>query len=84
MERKTKYDPKASYYFAGGLETLDIIKAKLTPEQYIGFLLGNSIKYHCRFNWKHAGTGRIRDMVKSKVYLKELVEFMEKQDEPNT
>lgn len=45
-------DPKSRYYDAGGLETLDIIKAKLTPEQYRGFLLGNIIKYSCRANYK--------------------------------
>ena len=45
-------DPKSRYYGAGGFETLDIIKAKLTPEQYRGFLLGNIIKYSCRANHK--------------------------------
>lgn len=33
-------DLKSSYYDEGGIETLDIIKAKLSPEQYKGFLLG--------------------------------------------
>lgn len=45
-------DPKSTYYDAGGIETLDIIKAKLTSEQYKGFLLGNAIKYSCRGNFK--------------------------------
>ncbi len=45
-------DPKSRYYDVGGIETLDIIKAKLTPEQYSGFLLGNIIKYSCRANYK--------------------------------
>jgi hypothetical protein len=45
-------DPKSRYYDVGGIETLDIIKAKLTPEQYRGFLLGNIIKYACRANHK--------------------------------
>lgn len=38
-------DVKSSYYDAGGIETLDVIKAKLTPEQYQGYLQGNAIKY---------------------------------------
>ncbi len=46
-------DPKANYYDAGGIPTQDIIKAKLTPEQYHGFLLGNVIKYSCRMNFKN-------------------------------
>ena len=40
------------YYDAGDIETIKIIKAKLTKEQYVGFLLGNVIKYSSRFNWK--------------------------------
>ena len=58
-------DPKSRYYYAGGLETLDIIKAKLTPDQYRGFLLGNIIKYSCRAN--HKGSFD-RDIEKVKFY----------------
>lgn len=46
-------DSKASYYDAGGIEVLDIIKAKLTPEQYRGYLLGNALKYGLRLNFKN-------------------------------
>ena len=45
-------DEKAEYYDQGGIEVIEIIKAKLTPEQYRGFLLGNAIKYVCRANHK--------------------------------
>ena len=45
-------DEKSNYYDAGGIETLDVIKAKLTPEQYHGYLLGNAIKYQCRMMHK--------------------------------
>lgn len=45
-------DKKSSYYDAGGISTMDIIKAKLTDEQFKGFLLGNQIKYSCRLNHK--------------------------------
>jgi len=45
-------DNKANYYDAGGIESLDIIRAKLTPEQYKGWLLGNIIKYSNRANFK--------------------------------
>lgn len=38
-------DKNSSYYDAGGIETLDVIKAKLTNDQYQGYLLGNAIKY---------------------------------------
>ena len=45
-------DKKSNYYDKGGIETIDIIKAKLTPEQFNGYLLGNAIKYACRLNFK--------------------------------
>ena len=45
-------DPKSRYYDAGEIEVLDVIKAKLTPEQFKGWLLGNLIKYSCRANHK--------------------------------
>lgn len=62
-------DPKSTYYDAGGIETLDVIKAKLTTEQYQGYLLGNVIKYSCRLNFKGAPG---RDAEKCAVYSKEL------------
>lgn len=45
-------DSKSTYYDAGGIEVFDVIKAKLTPEQFKGYLLGNSIKYALRANFK--------------------------------
>lgn len=45
-------DEKSSYYDAGGIETIEIIKAKLTPEQFKGYLLGNVLKYSSRLNFK--------------------------------
>lgn len=59
-------DPKSSYYDQGGIETLKIIEAKLTPEQFEGYLLGNIIKYACRYNWKGAAE---RDAEKIKTYV---------------
>ena len=61
-------DPKSTYYDAGGIETIAIIKAKLTPEQYQGFLLGNSIKYQCRMMHKHSKKNRVRDAEKAAIY----------------
>lgn len=47
-----RFDPSSRYYDAGGFEVQEIIRAKLTPEQYQGFCLGNIIKYSCRANFK--------------------------------
>jgi len=63
-------DKKSSYYDAGGIVTLDIIKAKLTEEQYKGYLLGNILKYVCRANFKE---NFIRDLEKVNNYSKELI-----------
>lgn len=69
-----KFDPSSRYYDAGQIEVQDIIRAKLTPEQYEGFCLGNVIKYSCRANWK----GQFdRDMEKTGFYAKFLSEFRE-------
>ena len=62
-------DPKSTYYDEGGIEVIEVIKAKLTPEQYQGFLLGNVIKYICRANWKDKFS---RDIEKIGVYTKML------------
>lgn len=51
-ELNCRKDPKSRYYDQGNIEVLDIIQAKLTPEQWEGYLLGNLIKYSCRANWK--------------------------------
>lgn len=69
----TAKDPKSRYYDAGGVEVLDVIKAKLTPEQYKGWLLGNLIKYSCRANYKGQFS---RDIEKVKFYGAEMFNFL--------
>ena len=51
-ENNSVYDKKSIYYDAGGIETIDVIRAKLTKDQFIGFLMGNVIKYSSRINHK--------------------------------
>ena len=75
-------DSKSSYYDQGGHEVLDIIKAKLTPEQYRGYLLGNILKYACRLNWKSSDyKGQKRDAEKCSIYSKWLMESFKKVEE---
>ena len=64
-------DSKSTYYDQGGIEVMNIIKSKLTPEQFRGYLLGNIIKYSCRANWKDNFN---RDIEKIGVYQKLLNE----------
>ena len=69
-------DSKSGYYDVGGIETLDIIEAKLTPEQYQGYLLGNAIKYQCRMMHKNADSPQ-RDAEKAANYSKWLEEALQ-------
>jgi len=45
-------DDKADYYDIGGIEVIDVIKAKLSTEGFMEYLLGNIIKYACRAGHK--------------------------------
>lgn len=45
-----------SHYKVGGIETIDFIKAKLTPEEFKGYLLGNVLKYASRAGHKDNAT----------------------------
>lgn len=58
-------DPKSDHYDVGGIEVFDVIKVKLTKDQFEGYLLGNAIKYSLRLNWKG---DKIRDSEKHANY----------------
>jgi len=51
-------EPKADmvnhppHYKVGGIEVIDFIKAKLTPEEFRGYLKGNVLKYTSRAGHK--------------------------------
>ena len=40
------------HYKVGGIETIDYIQAKLTPEEFAGFCRGNALKYISRAGHK--------------------------------
>jgi hypothetical protein len=40
------------HYKVGGIEVIDFIKAKLTPEEFRGYLKGNVLKYTSRAGYK--------------------------------
>ena len=62
-------DPKSTYYDVGGIETINIIKAKL-PD-FVSYLQGNIIKYACRLPYKSSVDG-YRDAEKIVIYAKML------------
>ena len=63
------------HYTKGGIETIDIIKAKLPREGYIGYLEGNIIKYITR----HRDKNGVQCLKKADWYLKRLIAEMEEQ-----
>lgn len=58
------------HYTAGGIEVIDYMKAKMTPEQFQGHLLGNVIKYTGRAGKK---LDTIEDLKKGRWYLDRLI-----------
>jgi hypothetical protein len=56
------------------MSTMDVIEAKLTPEQLQGFYLGNILKYAARLNWKECGK---KDAEKVRDYATKLVEILD-------
>ena len=62
------------HYTVGGYEALDVIKAKLSPEEYRGYCKGNILKYIMRSNYKgHHDT----DCDKAQYYAQELSNALE-------
>ena len=57
------------HYMAGGMEAIDVIKAKLTPEEWRGYLKGNTLKYLLRCNYKGSHD---KDVCKASYYITRL------------
>ena len=68
----TMAEPKAdnvnhpAHYKVGGIETIDFIEAKLTPEEFRGYLKGNVLKYLSRAGNKG---NYEEDMLKARWYM---------------
>jgi hypothetical protein len=58
------------HYTSGGIEVIDYLKAKMTPEEYRGFLRGNALKYLSRAGLKGSP---LTDFRKALWYLEQLV-----------
>ena len=69
-----KEDPEVvrpDHYTMGGIEVLDIMKAKLSKEKFEGYLEGNVVKYMMRSAYKGK---RVQDLAKARYYLDRLLE----------
>ena len=63
-----------SHYTSGGIETIDYMEAKSTPEEFRGHLRLTTIKYLSRAGLKD---DTLRDLKKAQWYLNALVDFIE-------
>ncbi|HSH24011.1 MAG TPA: DUF3310 domain-containing protein [Massilibacterium sp.] len=61
-----------AHYTNGDIEVIDYIRDKLTQEQFIGYCIGNVLKYVSRYRLK----GGKEDLEKADVYLKWAIERM--------
>jgi hypothetical protein len=62
------------HYTTGGIETLDVIRAKMSSDRFQGYLMGNVLKYLLRCEYKEK---RIEDIKKAQFYLNALVAEMD-------
>ncbi len=66
------------HYFIGGIETIDYIKAKLSQDEYGGYLKGSVIKYLSRAG--HKGDA-LTDYKKAEWYLNRLIQELDSKSE---
>jgi hypothetical protein len=77
LERETTKDNiNPNHYKVGGLETIDIYEAKMSTQQFMGFLMGNILKYVIRHEHKNG----LEDLKKAQWYLNKMISTYEKGD----
>ena len=64
----------AEHYMEGGIETLDYLKAKSNPVEFMGYLRLNCLKYLSRAPYKGSG---VTDLKKCFFYLNALINELE-------
>jgi hypothetical protein len=63
-----------SHYTSGGIETIDYMEAKSTPEEFRGHLRLTALKYLSRAGLKE---NTLQDLKKAQWYVNALIEFIE-------
>ncbi len=63
------------HYTVGGIDNIEFIRAKMSPEMLEGFYMGNVIKYLVRYRHKDG----LNDLKKAQVYIGWLVDLVGKQ-----
>ena len=62
------------HYLVGGIEAIQIIKSRLTKEEYQGYLKGNHLKYILRYPFKDNPE---QDLQKAEWYINKLREELD-------
>ena len=78
-EKQNKNIDHPSHYNHGKIETIDYIEDCLGIEKFIGFCIGNVLKYISRAGYK--GDAYLEDYKKAKWYLNKAVECLEGKQE---
>lgn len=65
------------HYTVGGVETLDVIEAKLSQSEFQGYCLGNILKYLMRAGYKGK---QLEDLKKAQFYLNRMIDSYESSD----
>lgn len=62
---------KPQHYNSGKVECIEAIEASMSPEEFKGYLKGNTLKYLWRYSYKGKP---VQDLEKAQWYLKKLIE----------
>ena len=63
-------------HYTQGIETIKIIRAKLTDQEYKGYLKGTIMKYNTRIGLKGSKQDEVDDAGKLRWYAQELEDFL--------
>lgn len=79
LEFKAEQDKvnQPSHYTFGSIECIEAIEASMTPEEFMGYLKGCTIKYLWRYRLK----GGQQDLLKSQNYTNRLIQFIDNHPE---
>lgn len=75
MSKANSKQVGGTHYASKAVQPWTAMEAWMTPEQFVGFLRGNAIKYLARADDK----GGLDDIKKARHYIEKLVEFSEEQ-----
>lgn len=76
-ERKPDNVNSPSHYNSGAVECIEAIEAMLSPEEFVGYLRGNSLKYRWRFMYKGKP---IEDLEKASWYEEKLLNYLKENE----